>query len=166
MSKSVSALSMKLVGMRDLHEQLKELGAVAGVKVLAKDARMAMKPVLERAQQLVPVDTGLTRDHLRIRVQKPKTGNAVVIAGVTVVKAKTVATGRKRKPHLQSPEWRWHFIEFGTETQPARPFLRPAFAANNGNMVAIMKAQLAKDIKRITSKRAKRRKTSRKRAAK
>lgn len=167
MSKADSALSMKIQGMRELHGQLKELGALAGVKVLAKDARKAMLPVVERARAKVPVDTGITRDNIKVRVQKPKKGNAVVIVGVTVAKTKESRQSKHKKTRPQShtsPDWRWHFIELGTATQPAKPFIRPAF--NVDGTVVTLKSELNKDIKRLISKRAKARKAAKRGAGK
>lgn len=170
MSKASNAdglLSAKLHGLRELQGQLKELGAVAGVKVLARDARKAMKPTLERARAKVPVDTGLTRDNLQIRVQKPKKGNAVVIAGLAVAKTKESRQSKHKKTRPQShtsPHWRWHFIELGTATQPARPFIRPAFSVEG--TVVTLKAELGKEIRRIVKRRAALRKAAKRGAGK
>jgi HK97 gp10 family phage protein len=143
-------------GLRELERQLVALGANEGRKVLTRAARKAFRPVLEAAIAKVPVDTGLTRDNIKIRVEKPKGGEAVVKVGLRIVRAKG---GRERADGTKatSPHWRWHFIEGGVPAHgiAARPFLRPALDANAEAVVGTLREQLGKEIDRVLKKRAK-----------
>lgn len=146
-------------GLKDLEEELVALGANEGRKVLTRAARKAFAPVLEAARAAAPVDTGLLRDNIVIRTQKPKDGANVVNVGLWVKKSKEQRQSKYRSPEAQRPpsyqsaHWRWHFIEGGTSTQAARPFLRPALDANAEKVVGELRGELRKAIDRVLKKR-------------
>lgn len=52
------------------------------------------------------------------------------------------ARSSKRRDH----PWWWRLIELGTETQPARPWLRPALENNAGTVANRLVAELSKAI--------------------
>lgn len=135
---------MKVEGLSGLHAQLSELKAELAQKALTQAARKAFKPVLERAQALVPVDTGDLRNALKLTVVKPKTGNAVVVVGIRIA--------AKRGEDGMPPARRWHFIELGTAKLPASPFLRPALDSSASEVLQILKEELAKSIARALKK--------------
>lgn len=158
-------VQLKVHGLDALQKQLQELSQGMAAKTLAKAARKAFKPVLEAAIARVPVDTGLTRDSLRIKVVKPSNPNATAVAvGLVIIVGKgarrseikglrgSVREDAKRK----SAHWRWHYIEKGTSSQAARPFLRPALDTNADRVVELLREELAKEIRRITKPRGKR----------
>ncbi len=136
---------MKVEGLRELHDQLEGLGAAMAAKVLAVAARKAFAPVLEDARNRAPVDTGLLRDGIRIRVQRPKAGDAVIRVGLRIMPAKGA---KKLGRRTASPHWRWHFVEIGTSKMGAQPFLRPALDSNAAAVVAALKTELAAGIRR------------------
>jgi HK97 gp10 family phage protein len=49
----------------------------------------------------------------------------------------------------------WHFSEFGTVKQAAKPWIRPTFAANQGRVLAAMKTYISKRLEREARKLAK-----------
>ena len=144
-------VSLKVLGLRELHEQLEQLGAELAAKVLARAARKAFLPVLTAAQALAPVDTGLLRDHIRIRVVRPESGDSVVTVGLRVAAA---PGAKKHGRKTASPHWRWHFVELGTSEMAARPFLRPALDQNAQAVVDLLREELARGIKRALKARA------------
>jgi HK97 gp10 family phage protein len=138
-------ISFKLDGLEDLKGQIAGLEAEVAAKAIALAARRAFAPVLEAARALVPVDTGLTRDHIVIARQKGGDDGTVVRVGLKVKAFKGAAKlGRK----TSSPHWRWRFIELGTVKMPAHPFLRPALDQNASEVLAILREELAKSIAR------------------
>lgn len=141
-------------GLKDLESELVALGANEGRKVLTRAARKAFAPVLEAARAAAPVDSGLTRDNLAIATQKPKDGESVVNVGLRVGRSKGTRI-RKDGKKATSPHWRWHFIEGGTSSLAARPFLRPALDANAESVVGNLRGELRKVIDRVLKKRAK-----------
>lgn len=177
-SKGLIKMSAKLEGLRELDNQLKELGAVAAVKVMQGQVRHAMKPVLERAKAMAPVDEGALRDGLAIRVLKPsQTKKSSVMAGIVVrpppgmtkayrrlrrlVKEKWKQRSLKRELIRNSATWRWHFVEFGTSKMAARPFLRPAMDASADGIVTEFRKDLRKRIHKLRAKRFRRYKAER-----
>lgn len=162
--------SMQVEGLRELEAQLKEIGALASVKIVGKDARKAMKPILEQIRARAPVDTGLTRDSLALKTVKPRNGSQSLHVGVVVRVGKGGGRGDKKKALegkkgearktaqkewiRRSAHWRWHFTEKGTSTQPARPFIRPAFDQNASGAVITFRDELRKDFKRLARKHA------------
>jgi HK97 gp10 family phage protein len=148
-------------GLKGLEEELVALGANEGRKVLRAAARKAFLPVLEAAKANAPKDTGLLADSIVIVTQAPKDGDGVVNVGLRVKKSKETRISKHgvSKDGTQrmatSPHWRWHFIEGGTSTQAARPFLRPALDANAEKVVGELRGELRKAIDRVLKKRAK-----------
>mgnify|MGYP001584765819 FL=1 len=143
-------ISLKVHGLRQLDEQLAELAGALAAKTLAAAARKAFMPILEAAREKVNVDTGLLRRSIRLVVQKPVSGDAVVRVGIRFAKVVAIQRGRRK-----SAEWRWHFIEFGASNHVAFPFLRPAFDENAKRVIEIFKAELAAGIARALKRKAK-----------
>lgn len=86
-------ISLDLKGVAELNQRLKELEVELQQKALARAAFYAFLPVLEAAKAMVPVDTGLTRDNIKIRTVKPKSGLAVVAVGLYIAVARVRAEG-------------------------------------------------------------------------
>jgi HK97 gp10 family phage protein len=147
-------VSVEVRGLKDLQQQLLELGAELAQKTLAKAARKAFLPVLNAAIAKVPVDTGLTRDNIKITVAKPKKGDSVVVVGLRIAKA--APRQRADGSMAKSPDFRWHFIELGVAAHgiAARPFLRPALDENADQVVSSLKEELEKAISQALKKRA------------
>lgn len=143
-------ISLKVEGLAELQRKLTELNDVTlAAKVLAAAARKAFAPVLETARNLVPVDTGLLRDGIKLTVKRPKSGDAVVVVGLRIAAVKGAKkAGRK----TASPHWRWHFVELGTSKMAAHPFLRPALDANASAVVDALREELAKGISKAARK--------------
>lgn len=137
---------MKVKGLAELTAQLDDLGAELAAKALAQAARRAFKPVLESAQQLVPVRSGELMRGIRLAVKKPSTGDTIVRVGLRISKGKGVGG--------MPPARRWHFVEFGTSHQAAHPFLRPALDRSAGRVLELLKVELAKSIEKALKKRA------------
>lgn len=146
-------IAFKLEGLEGLKAQLEELKVQAAAKVLARAARKSFEPVLETARALVPVDTGLTRESIRLAVVRPKEGGPVVRVGLRIAAAKG-AQKLGREVSL-SPHWRWHFIELGTSKMAAKPFLRPALDQNAAKALEILKQELLAGIQRALRRQRK-----------
>lgn len=52
--------------------------------------------------------------------------------------------------------WYWHFIEYGTVSQPARPFIKPAADSVRMNITQIYRGKLGKQIEKRMARRARR----------
>ena len=152
------AVKFQLQGLSSLKDELLRLGAVAGVKSLAKASRKAMVPVRDDAKSMVPVRTGQLRDAIRIKTIKPRTGNVVVSTGLVVRNQKIdgeieIADGLSVEIRVPNRVSRiWHLVELGTSHSAAHPFLRPAFGRNVGAMTTIVKDELRKNIDKAIKK--------------
>lgn len=155
------AKKFKVTGLKELREQLTQLGAIAGQRILASAARTAMKPVLDDARVRVPVASGLLHDALRLATVRPTSGNVVASAGVAIAKKvnqeiPVVLDEDEEEPvsdltttaRVDGPRHRWHFVEFGTVNMAAQPFLRPAFDARKGEALDRFKKFLRKKIEK------------------
>lgn len=134
---------LNLKGLEGVLRQLKQLDAVVAQKALVSSARKAFKPVAEVARALAPMDTGALKAGIVVRAGKPKKGDAVAVVGITVVSNSTALKQAKVAAAMMNeaqskklpPSARWHFIELGTATQAARPFLRPALDSKAQDVV-------------------------------
>ncbi len=155
------ATTFEIEGLKALNEQLLELGAVAGQKVLAKASRKAMIQVRDDAKGMVPVShvhQAHLRDSIKIKTTKPKSGDVVVSTGLVCTKFKIageieVADDLSLDIQVTADAgWRWHFVELGTSHQAAHPFLRPAFAQNIAHMTNTIKEEINSSIQKAIKK--------------
>ncbi len=151
-------------GLPELQAQLRELGATMAARVLATAARKAFMPVIEAARARAPTAnestgaTGITKESIKIRVIRPKSGDTVVQVGLRIARS-AEAAGLVRASRgvvkRRDASWRWHFVEFGTVHQAARPFIRPAMDENAQQVIDELKKELVKGINKVLRKSAK-----------
>ena len=127
-------VSMKTEGFAELEKKLLSLPAAASKKVMRGALMTALTPLVKRAKALVRVSSGELQKAIRKKSLINKGNNYAAEAGLYMATKKGQAG------------WRWHFEEFGTSRQSARPFLRPAFDQTHEAVVARFKAELAKRI--------------------
>lgn len=89
-----------------------------------------------------PVDTGTLRDAIRSRRERGERDEAV--AAVWITKGKGA----------EHDAWYWHFVEFGTLTQPARPFIVPAVERLRARLPKELGDELMRQISKQLEKRA------------
>lgn len=105
---------------------------------MRKVAEATAERAKQRAQALVPVDTGVTRDSIVVIAQVEEKQYVVEVGPAPAGREGRTAT----LPNL--PVW----IEYGTIHQAPRPFMRPAREAESGRYVRDMTAaveQVAKE---------------------
>lgn len=110
------------------------------------------REVMARAQALVPVDTGYTKENIHI-IEEPEHKQFLVEAGTDRPRVRFALRTMKRSGRQFTqkvtlnmlPNW----IEFGTVKMRARPFMRPAAAAVEASYQREMAAaaeSVAKDL--------------------
>lgn len=155
--------AFKIEGLRDLRKQLLALKDVAkSRKIVRRALRRAMGPVLEDARAGARVDTGALRDSIKLTAQGGRGAREWVLSvGIKIGR-------RKVKNELEGDDyetitvtrvvdagWRWHFVERGTATAKAFPFLRPAWDRHVLALPGRFKAELQRAINRaVKTKRA------------
>jgi HK97 gp10 family phage protein len=148
-------LSVTIRGTEALVKQLEKLKAELAVKVLAQAGRKAFQPVLEAAKAMAPRDSGALADSIKIKVEKPSSGDTVLRVGLKIgasrlakqARVAAAAFGEAQSKELP-PARRWHFVELGTSKMAAHPFLRPALEQNADEVVRMLTVELQKSIRK------------------
>lgn len=138
--------SLKILGLKDLQDQLLAISVEVGVKAVASAARKAMVPVLEAAKERVPIWSGALRYAIKLSATKPGEG-PVAVAGLRIGADAGYNTGEL------PPKRRWHFIEFGTSKSPPHPFLRSALDTNAQQVLDVLKVELQAALRRAIKRK-------------
>lgn len=167
-------VSIKFYGQPEFTEVLRQMqndfGEKDQQKILQNAMKVAMKPVLAKARNLVPKDTGALSASLRIEARKPnkKDKNSVyvnssdtVIGTVTTASGKQLAkknfknlkTGKKQKGIASDA--RAVANEFGTHKMAGKPFLRPALETSSSEMLDSLTQSLRTAISKYQAKQPK-----------
>jgi HK97 gp10 family phage protein len=141
-------LTVKVEGLREIERAMKELGVQASNRIARSALNRSATPVVKRAKQLVPVDTGALRKAITKRLRRQRRGSdrQTILIGVE--------RPRSRIAHL---------IEFGTAHQAAQPFLRPSLDESVSDVLRVQREAMAAGIERETKKLAQKHGTLRKR---
>lgn len=146
-------MKVKVSGLLELHEALKNLDHDLHKKTMRAAGRSAMEPVAVSARNNVVRDTGglystikatATTDLRRLRKAGRK---ASMIASVSAGRAsrKDGVTGHQALN-----------IEFGNAKTPAKPFLRPALQGKQRSTILRFRMHLRKGIEKSAKKQARR----------
>lgn len=125
-------VTAEIQGLDELERRLVALPSAVGIKVMRSALLDAAKPIRDAARERVHKRTGaLARS---IGLASGATGKDGAFAGIRMAR--------------KLAGWRWHFEEFGTSRQRARPFLRPAFDEQVMPALRRFSEQLSKRIER------------------
>lgn len=150
--------SVEVKGLKELDEKLQGLGNELAGKALYSALNRALTPVVKDAKKLarvaeeahfqqqrggpVLVRPGLLKSAIR-KKRLPKKEHVGELKNGAVMGI-YIGKGTKQKIF---PNY-WHFIEYGTATVPAYPYLAPAFDKNVEVMINIFKTTLAANIEK------------------
>lgn len=150
-----------VTGFKELEEALGKLGPmITGLKGYPKNAlrnasRAAGKVALEAAKANAPVDTGRFRDAIGLKLLSLKYRDQATLRGNSKEYYYIgVNLGESRKDMKGA----WyanpviHRTEFGTDTMPARPFLRNAVNNNLAKLESTIVTKLRADLIKIANK--------------
>ena len=137
-------VSFKLKGGDAIQRKFDELGGTISRKIGKFAMRKAIKPVVKRAKNRAPVNTGLLKRSIGYRLYRSKkTGSLIVAVGARInIKATKLtrgalsgaATGVKQIPSLYH-----HLVEFGstkTSTWELKPDTAKALHIGGGGYLA------------------------------
>ena len=124
-------MGFKVLGLKELDKALNQLPLKARSSVLRGALNKAATPILKAARAGAPKDTGLLRKRIIKQTSSARRSNDFT-ANVKVGWRKDAFYGM--------------FFELGTSKQPAHPFLRPAFDANQGEALDIFRREMKKRI--------------------
>lgn len=134
------AKKSSIKGAAALDRVLKQLPSKIGEGAVLGALRAGAKPIVAAAKQKVPKRTGALRKSIGVRKgsrRRVAKGGGQVVIGF-------------RKPHSR----RAHLTEFGTSTQPAQPFMRPAIDEKGGEAIGIIGQQLGERIEEAATRLA------------
>lgn len=148
-------------GFRELDRALAELPKATGRNVLRRTLTKAAQPIAEKAREMVPVDQGDLKQSISVSARiKNKVGNAEFSAAMRAGLGKAAAVSAMRDARRGAggsfaevyvgpavPQGFYgHLVEFGTRNTSAQPFMRPAWDAEQGPALDIIKAELGNEI--------------------
>lgn len=139
---------VEIKGLDDVRKALLKLPKQMRKRALDQALRKGGNIVRDVARDLVPVDTGLTRDSIVVRSEKKR-----YLLDAARLKV-GVATKRPKKGEKSNTPYYWRFIEFGYVRKdgthiPARPFLSKAFEFSQLAAFNAIKQHLAKSLPRL-----------------
>lgn len=138
-------MAVRLEGFRELDAALAELPKATQRNVLRRVLRKAAGPTLQAMEARAPRETGWTAGSLAIsntlnpanRREQRNEGKAFAEVYVGSVRGSAAM-----------------FQEFGTLTQPPKPYLRPAWESTKGNALGIVQSELGAEIEKAAARRA------------
>lgn len=162
---------MKTTGFKELESALKELPRSTAKSVVRRTLEKAGAPIVEAAKAAAPVRSGFLAKGIS-QSGKAKGGNAgqrafgaALRAGLDKSAARDAARDANRDASgsvemyigPDSKSGQGLLQEFGTATNPAQPFLRPAWDGNKDKALDIIKDELRANIFKAAARLAKKR---------
>lgn len=136
-------IDITFLGDAELQRKLKRIAIQAQRKVVRAALRKSMKQVKDRAQALVPVDSGRLRDSIH---QKSRTKRGISRA--------FVATGTRVQLGIPSDAKGFYpaVIEYGTRTRSPRSYLRRALQEKKSAVLSKAASDIGAGIEREAKK--------------
>jgi HK97 gp10 family phage protein len=141
--------AIEFEGIAEIAANAKKLMIAAGyqgadvAQELKKSLMVGALIVRDEARHMVPVDTGLLRDS--IFAAYGKRDKADVLVGVNTRQAVTTSAGGKTRTYAG-------VVEFGDDSHPPQPFMRPAIAAARPTVARVVSDALRVAVDRLANK--------------
>jgi HK97 gp10 family phage protein len=113
-------IDISVVGNRELQRKLRRLEVKLQKKIVRNAINRAILPVRDKAKSLAPVDSGILKSKIK---RKTKVKNGVARARIVTGTRMELGIPVDAKGYYPAA------IEFGTQHQPARSFMRAAITA-------------------------------------
>lgn len=149
------AIQVKVEGLAELGQALKDFGPVLSKKYLRKATFEMARVIADDAKSRVAVRTGTLRDNIAVFKRLSTDVVSSYVVGVRKIKL-----NRKMKKVLRilrnsnggartsitGDAYYWRFLEFGTAKMSAHPFMRTAFEAQKMNALSQFQVALAAGV--------------------
>jgi HK97 gp10 family phage protein len=166
-------VTIRVDGLKELDKALGELTKATARNTLTRVLKMAGEPIRAAAQAGAPVDTGALRESIIVSTKKPvghsakdrafynamKSGATRKQAGMA---ARTAQKGADEafaeafvgpvRQRTKQAAIKTLVQEFGSETQPGTPYMRPAWDTQKMTALEIIKSELGKEIDKAVSR--------------
>lgn len=142
----MSRAFVKIDGLDDIREQLKDVGVREGRNLMRATVRSVAVRIQRSAAEKAPVDEGDMKRSLKVRARRSHPDSPVfeVWAG---------STGGSKFDAFY-----WRFVEYGTSgqtAQPARPFIRPAVEEVRALLPGILREEFGKKWEKALARKRK-----------
>jgi HK97 gp10 family phage protein len=155
-------LEVRVDGMDGFIDRLSQFTSTVQKRVVSTAARKAMEPVKNLAKsnaRALKIDDPATPSNIIENiVNKKASKKAMRYAGVRDADhvQQVGVLGGAKDPETDDPlaTFHWRFLEFGTSTIAARPFMRKALAQNTQRTTDIFAAEMRKGMDRAAARAA------------
>ena len=142
------ASQSKIEGLKELEAALKRLPPAVGKRFLRATLRKMGQPIAQDAKAKAPRDDGTLQDSIGVGTRLTRRQKSLHRKMFRNDKASAeVFVGAGGVPQA-------HIKEFGSITNAAQPFLRPAWDAHKGQLVEQMKTELWGQIDKRSKREA------------
>jgi HK97 gp10 family phage protein len=146
-------ISQKIEGLRELGGALKELSSDVSKRIIYSATLKASQVIAKRASQLAPVSD---KPH-KVGKNGPTVQPGNLSKNIVTKRRKQIKNGLAAyevvwKSKKKSDPFYGLFAEFGTTSQAAKPFMRPAFDQTKDEALNVMIKTLSKRIERANKK--------------
>ena len=139
---------IRIDGLKELDEALSQLPKATAKSVLRRTAIRALAPVIADARARVPVDEGDLKASLKVSTKLSKRQQRINAKSVAEGKSSVqLYAGAAALPHA-------HLVEFGTSTMAPQPFMRPAWDSKKGEVLELVRTELADEITKAAARAA------------
>jgi HK97 gp10 family phage protein len=153
---SPTATSIRLEGAQSLNALLDGLPKKIANKILREALKKGGKIIQADAKARAPVDTGLLRRSITVRKGKRKrkgSQSVVIFPDVKKFEGKVnLGAGSNNRVTQSRGDFYAPYVEFGTSTRTAQPFMRPAFESKKAQALAIVRKEVTAAVTREKAK--------------
>jgi HK97 gp10 family phage protein len=151
-------VEVKITGLQELEARLKEMGALAGSKLIGRVLRKIAKPMQRQAAAgaLQLRNTGALAASVKIYNRRPKGAQVARVAVGSKAKDRTALwlhnTGYRRQRKGIFYGW---MVEKGHGNAQARPWFGPAVVANEGRAISNFVLEIQKALDKVARRKSK-----------
>lgn len=131
-----------LTGLKELRTMSDKVAPRVAIRLARNAVNKTAGQVRNAMRKRAPRDDGTLRK--AIHTKRRRGTRETVVSDVRIAHGKTV----------KNDAWYWHFVEFGTVTKSARPFIRPTVDEFAPKLPGIFRAEFGKQLERELSKQA------------
>ena len=145
--------SLDFSGLNDIAKDLEALSRAENNKVLRDATRAGAEVLKEEVIARAPVRTGKLKKNVVVVTQKSRR-RGEISSGVHIrgVNPRTGNSDNTMKASNKRNAFYWRFVELGTSTAPAHPFVRPAFDTRMEEAAQVAMQRMNQAIDEVLSK--------------
>ena len=145
--------SLDFSGLVDIAKDLETLSRAENNKVLRYATRAGAEVLRQEVEDRAPVLTGKLKKNVVVVTQKGRRRGEIA-SGVHIrgVNPDTGNSDNKMKASNPRNAFYWRFVELGTSTMPAHPFVRPAFDTRQEEATQAALARMNQAIDEVLAK--------------